>query len=73
MLKYRSRQLHVVISEEIKRAEVLAKRQSLKVEDDLVAELLPQLVAEEVRLLESELKKGIIITIRLITSFCFKC
>lgn len=50
-----------MISEEIKRAEVLAKRQSLKVEDDLVAELVPQLVAEEVKLLEADLKKGILL------------
>eukprot|EP00026_Physarum_polycephalum_P000460 Phypoly_transcript_00461.p1 GENE.Phypoly_transcript_00461~~Phypoly_transcript_00461.p1 ORF type:complete len:1571 (+),score=342.16 Phypoly_transcript_00461:421-4713(+) len=48
--------LYSVIHEEVSKADVANKRQSLK-EDDLVAEMLPQLVTEEVRLLEQDLKK----------------
>ncbi len=58
------RYLHEIIQEEIRKHEVATKRKSLKVEDNLAAEMIPQLVAEEVRLLELEVKKSILAIIQ---------
>ena len=62
------RHLYTVINQEISKADVASKHQSLR-EDDLVAEMLPHLVTEEVRLLERDLKKSILNFLFLF--FCF--
>jgi hypothetical protein len=68
------RYLHTVVNEEIRRVEIATKRQSLKVDDEVIAELLPQLVAEEVRVLEQELKRGIIhVGMRMWKIECARC